>query len=390
MGAIGKAKAAVRLAVQPFRSAQERRQKSPLYTSIHANLDPAQHLSEAADWLKRAQDHGTDRGVSYGTSFGQGFSEASYPETTGYIINTFLALARFYSDKDYEKRARAMGDWEADIQMPSGAVMGGKFNTSPTPAVFNTGMVLLGWAELFRHTQSASYGVAGERAGRWLLDMQEADGNWIRGNSAFASGNSTLYNVKAAWGLAEMGAALGNQEFIAGAVRNAEYALRKQQDNGWFADCCLEDAANPLLHTMAYTMQGLMGVGLVSGRQDFIAGATRTADALMNLMDEDGFIPGKIDRNFKGAVDWCCLTGTAQTAIIWSEIEKQTGDTRYGAAADKALGYLMARHDISSQDLSIRGGLAGSWPVWGDYGKYQILNWATKFLADALLMRLAP
>jgi hypothetical protein len=48
----------------------------------------------------------------------------------------------------------------------------------------------------------------------------------------------------------------------------------------------------------------------------------------------------------------------------------------------------MARHDISSPDPTIRGGLAGSWPVSGEYGQYRILNWATKFFADALLVRI--
>ena len=44
----------------------------------------------------------------------------------------------------------------------------------------------------------------------------------------------------------------------------------------------------------------------------------------------------------------------------------------------------MARHDISSADPAIRGGLAGSWPV-DEYGRLMVLDWATKFLIDALL-----
>jgi hypothetical protein len=49
----------------------------------------------------------------------------------------------------------------------------------------------------------------------------------------------------------------------------------------------------------------------------------------------------------------------------------------------------MARHDIRNPDPRLRGGLAGSWPVWGAYGRLQILNWATKFLVDALTLELA-
>lgn len=389
MGITSKVRAAVNLAASPLLEAQERRRKVPLYTASHSNLDPTLHLREAAGWLMRAQDHGEDRGVAYGAKLGEGFSAASYPETTGYIICTFLDLARHYNEPAYRMRAIEMGEWESAIQMPSGAVMGGMYNTNPTPAIFNTGMVLLGWAALLRDADSDMFRRSGERAGQWMVEAQEADGNWIRGNSQFASSGSTVYNVKAAWGLAEMGVALNRLDFIAAAVKNAEFALSKQESNGWFADCCLVDRTRPLLHTIAYTMQGLVGIGKIAERRDLIEGALRTADSLLVLMDSSGFIPGKITRAFVGACDWACLTGTAQTSIVWSELERISGDKKYGAAAESANRYLMARHDISSPDPSIRGGLAGSWPVWGDYGKFMILNWATKFFADALLLRSA-
>ncbi len=383
----GKVRAGARLAVEPLRERRERRQKVPLYTGIHSNLDKERHLKEAADWLVRAQDHGSDRGVSYGARLGEGFIDASYPETTGYIIDTFLALARHFGDDGFLKRAVEMGTWEAAIQMDCGAVMGGMFNTSPTPAVFNTGMVLLGWASLFRETRTEIFRTAGDRAAQWLLEMQDSDGNWIRGNSNFANSRATLYNVKAAWGLAEIGAAIGNPNYVSAAVRNAEYAVGRQHPNGWFPDCCLEDPERPLLHTIAYSMQGLIGIGKLAGRRDLIDAAARTADSLLSLMDGDGFIPGTIRSDFTGAADWCCLTGTAQTSIVWSELERITANGKYGEAAEKANRYLMARHDIDNPDLSVRGGMAGSWPVSGAYGQYLILNWATKFFADALMMR---
>jgi hypothetical protein len=389
MGITSKVKAAVNLAASPLIEAQERRRKVPLYSGVHSSADPALHLREAAGWLVRAQDHGEDRGVAYGSKFGEGFTAASYPETTGYIICTFLDLAKHYNDPGYRMRAIEMGEWESAIQMPSGAVMGGMYNTTPTPAIFNTGMVLLGWAALLREEESDVFRTSGERAGCWMMEAQEPDGNWIRGNSQFASSGSTVYNVKAAWGLAELGAVLRRPDFISAAVKNAEFALSKQQANGWFADCCLQDKTRPLLHTIAYTMQGLVGIGKITQRRDLIEGARRTADSLLALMDTSGFIPGKITSEFAGACDWACLTGTAQTSIVWSELECLTGDNQYGAAAELANRYLMARHDISSPDPSIRGGLAGSWPVWADYGKFMILNWATKFFADALLLRSA-
>lgn len=337
------------------------------------------------EWLKRAQDAGADRGVSYGVKFGQDF-DLSYPETTGYVCQTFVDQERLTGDEGLLRRAREMADWEIAIQLDSGAVMGGKVNTNPTPAVFNTGMVLLGWSALINRTGEEPYKQAARRASEWLLSVQEPDGNWIRGNSAFASSRTTLYNVKAAWGLCEAGVALGERRFVEAAVRNAEYCVAQQHTNGWFPNCCLTDASKPLLHTIAYTMQGLLGIAKLTKRQHFVAAAQKTADAQLRIMREDGFLPGRQDENFGSMSEWCCLTGSAQTSIVWSELFLLTGQEQYRTAARRVNRYLMAHHDVANPDPRLRGGVPGSWPVWGDYGRLMILNWATKFFVDALSM----
>ena len=37
----------------------------------------------------------------------------------------------------------------------------------------------------------------------------------------------------------------------------------------------------------------------------------------------------------------------------------------------------------------IRGGVKGSFPVSGSYGAYEYLNWAAKFLVDAMQLEIA-
>jgi hypothetical protein len=362
---------------------RQKRRLAPLYAPDPNDLDLQHHLSGALEWLKRAQDAGTDRGVSYGVLFGQDF-DVSYPETTGYICQTFVEQERAMGDPDLLERAVAMADWEIAIQLPDGAVMGGKFNKQPTPAVFNTGMVLLGWSALIHRTGEDRFKQAARRASEWLVSMQEPDGRWIRGNSKFAKAEWTLYNVKAAWGLCEAGVALGDDRFIQAALRNAEYCLSRQMPNGWLPDCCLSDTRAPLLHTLAYAMQGLIGIGKLTGRADLIAGARRLADAEIRIMHADGFIPGRQTADFSPAVHWCCLTGSAQTSIVWSELYLLTQEEKYRVASHRINRYLMARHDLRNPDPRLRGGVPGSWPVWGDYGRLSILNWATKFFVDAL------
>ena len=365
----------------------ERRRLAPLYNPDPANLDPAAHLAEAVAWLKRAQDAGADRGVSYGVRFGEDF-DASYPETTGSVCQTFVRLWRRTGETDLLRRAIEMGQWEADIQLPEGAVMGGKADAAPSPAVFNTGMVLLGWAELIQADGDERFRRAAARAGEWMLSVQDASGEFRGGPPRFANPACTTYHVKAAWGLCAAGVALGGGDFVAAAARNAEFALSRQAENGWFRDCCLTDARRPLLHTLAYAMQGLLEVGRLTGREEFIAAARRTADAQLALLDGDGFLPGRQDAAFRAAAPWCCLTGSAQVSIVLSELGAMGFGARYTEGAERINRYLMARHDIRNPDARLRGGLPGSWPVDGEYGRLRILNWAVKFFVDALAARL--
>lgn len=362
---------------------RERARLSPLYAPDANNRDLDHHLHEAMAWLKRAQDAGTDRGVSYGVRLG-GDYDASYPETTGYICRTFVEQAQLTGDPELLDRAMAMADWEIAVQLPEGAVMAGVLNTMPSPAVFNTGMVLLGWSALIQRTGEPRFKAAAKRAADWLVSMQEPDGPWLRGKSPISLPGPTLYTVNAAWGLCEAGIALGEPRFVQAALRNAEYCISRQHPNGWLPDCCLEDPAIPLLHTLAYSMQGLLGIGRLTARDDLIAGARRLADAQLGIMRADGFIPGKQRSDFSPAVDWCCLTGSAQTSAVWSELYLLTHEEKYRIAVGKVNRYLMARHDIRNPDLRLRGGVPGSWPTWGSYGRLHILNWATKYLVDAL------
>jgi len=366
----------------------DRLRRGGLYQQPPADTDLERHLREAVEWLLRAQDAGSNRGVSYGADLGGEFLE-SYPETTGYIIPTFLKLAEYQRDESLLDRAVEMGRWESEIQLECGAVMGGRLNANPTPAVFNTGMVLLGWSALYERSREIRFLESLRRASDWLLEMQDPDGAWRKGNSQFADPNITVYNVKAAWGLCEAGRVAQSPAAVAGAVRNAEFCLSRQLGNGWFRDCCLVDASRPLLHTLAYAMQGLIGVGVTTGRADFIEAAARTADSLIGLMDEDGFIPGRIGPDFKGTVRWCCLTGTAQTAIVWGRLFQLTGNAAYRDAMCRANRYLMRRHDIDNPDPRIRGGVPGSWPVWENYGRLKVLNWATNFFVESLLLQKA-
>ena len=62
------------------------------------------HLKAGAGWLKEAQDTQSDGGFSGRFNIKTGWS-SSYPETTGYIIPTLIALSKELNDLNYINRA---------------------------------------------------------------------------------------------------------------------------------------------------------------------------------------------------------------------------------------------------------------------------------------------
>ena len=60
-------------------------------------------------WLCRAQEVSGGGGVSAAFSLRDGW-DVPYPETSGYIIGTFLAAADYLGEKSLFDRARRIGD----------------------------------------------------------------------------------------------------------------------------------------------------------------------------------------------------------------------------------------------------------------------------------------
>ena len=118
----------------------------------------------------------------------------------------------------------------------------------------------------------------------------------------------------------------------------------------------------------------------------FVAAAERTARAVMEHLQSDGFLAGEFDSEWRPQGPWACLTGTAQMAIIWWRLYELRGDPRYADAARRATSYVLCRQELTRGGPATRGGIAGSFPVGARYGRYQFLNWAAKFLVDALLL----
>lgn len=363
--------------------------------------DPGPESAVAAhlDWLGHAQDESPthDGGVARHFSLLDGWG-ASYPETTGYIVPTLLACSRRYGNTEHEARAARMLDWLVSIQLPDGAFQGGMVNQEPVvPVTFNTGQILLGLAAGAEHFETPAYVEAMTRAADWLARTQDDDGAWRSNPSPFAGDGDKVYDTHVAWGLLEAARVSGNNEaWATAAFANLDWALTFQRPNGWFASCCLNDPARPLTHTIGYVLRGLIEGHAFGGDPRYLAAVRKSADALVAAQRDDGALPGRLTEDWSPAADWTCLTGNVQISAVWMKLAAfvalasgnggDDGD-RYLAAARRS--NRMVRRTLRLEaPHGIAGGVKGSFPVEGEYGRFELLNWAAKFSIDANLMQM--
>lgn len=350
------------------------------------------HLESALEWLVCSQDAGGDGGFARGYSlayhpfFRSRGWQPPYPETTGYLIPTLYLAGDLLQRPDLHARAERAARWEVSHQMESGAVRGGVVTTrASTPAVFNTGQVLFGWLAAYERSHDATFRESCTRAADFLVEHMDADGVWRRGNSVFSRADSTLYNARTAWALAEAGTRLQDERYTAAARSALRAVARRQTADGWFPDCCLNDPARPLLHTIAYTIRGLVEGGRVLGDESLIQTGARAAAALARTIDRFGRMPGRFHPDWSPAADWSCLTGQAQLANCWMRLSIITGDLAWLGPVPRVLAFLKCTQNRMTGHAGLRGGIKGSWPLSGHYAPFEVLNWATKFFVDALI-----
>lgn len=348
------------------------------------------HLKATMEWIASAQDVCGGEGVSCVFSLKNGWGVA-YPETSGYILATYLAYADYSNDKSYIDRAVKIGDWEIDIQ----AANGGVFSSTELKQtrIFNTGQVILGWCKLFEYTGDKKYLEASIRAGNYLLEDQEADGTWRHDTYCGAR----TYHSRVDWALLRLAQLSGEQRYVSAAVNNLRWVLQQQQPNGWFAHCGFNNDP-PVMHVIVYTLRGLLECSLMNNTAvddlEVLSAVIKTTDALCQAMQTqivanvDGMVPTSFDENWQSQALDSCLTGNAQLVCFLYVLAHSIGNQKYREIADKVLSVTKRAQLIDTSLSSIKGAIPGTYPISHGYLYNAYPNWAAKFFADALLMKI--
>ena len=345
------------------------------------NLNSAP-VAKAISWICTAQSNCKSGGVPATYRPLLGWSNP-YPETTGYIIPTFLELSISLERPELRQRALTMGEWLLSIQNEDGSFPGGTWSedSNNAPSVFNSGQILFGLCSLWQHEKDDKWRRAGERCASWLAQVQESNGSWI--NFAYRNTLHT-YKTRVAWPIAIASTLWGLDEVEVAARKNLDHALSKHQPSGWIENTSFNEDTPPVLHTFAYTVQGMLESGILLKDQKYIDAAINSAAALLHIQSNDGSLPGAVDQQFSN--NWYrCLTGIAQMAIIWgrlSEIGDKSED--WHKAGLSALRYL-EKNQSNFPSNGLRGAFAGSKPAFGPYMRFRYPNWAVKFYLDAAI-----
>ena len=283
------------------------------------------HLEAAIDWLCRAQDarrgQPDEGGVSAGWSFEDGWLP-SYPETSGYIVETLLAAGATLDRPELRGRAERIVDWLLSIQHADGAFPGHFGEPGSRPVIFNTGQIMHGMLAGFLQLGRNECLAAAVRAGNWLVRQQDPDGCWRR----FEHNDIPhTYNTRATWALLATGLVAGEKKLVDASRPPTRLGARAADGERLVREQRLHAGAAPFTHTIAYAIRGFLECGVLLDEERYLRAAQKAARAVAAVQRDDGWLAGTLDRDWRPSAGYCCLTGVAQMALNWIRLAQETG-----------------------------------------------------------------
>ncbi|MGE0667911.1 MAG: hypothetical protein AB7O49_15250 [Sphingomonadales bacterium] len=340
----------------------------------HADPGAEAALAAMVRWLGRAQDRSDGGGFASHFDLVRGWG-APCPAASGLAARTLLQAGDRWDDNAHRRRAVRGLEWLCRAQNADGGF--GPEAGRPSSSHL-TGQVLLGLVA----GSDAGTGVqeAAARAARYLLDASNPDGSWP---------GERAQDTQIAWALLEADSVMPGQGFAEAAQSGLRWALGRQRRNGWLADCCTDDVERPLTVHIGSAIHGFLQCYRLTHVMRYLDAAVMAGWALVAVQRRgDGSLPGRLDEKWEAAARWSSLSGDAQAAMCWMLLFEATKDQAFLSAARAANRFIRRTLPVSGGANAV-GGVRGSFPVDGGYGRFRFLTLSAVHAIDSMMMELA-
>lgn len=353
--------------------------------------DNTAHIRAGADWLVNAHYLAPDGGISRGYYFSKGWTP-SHVGCAGYASESLYNLYQYTCNQEHKLVAEKVTKWLILRQHDSGAYPKSQMRDKE-PRVLSTAEAMFGLLRAIEENRDKSILQAAERAGNWLLSVQDRDGAWRKFNYSHTS-NEFTYHAKTAFALYRLYEITNDERYRTSAIDACNWVLTQQRANGYFNRASMNGDRDPQTHLIAYILRGLIEVGIRERNAKYIKAVELAAKGLEMAYERYGFIPATLNKHWGSFNDFykthaktSCLCGDAEIAIIMKLLYLYTGREGYNTFSKKLTTKLKSFQSMRYNDLCFFGGLKGSSRVWGRfYEQFAYVNWSIKFLIDALLL----
>lgn len=339
-----------------------------------------QHIALALHWVKGSIQAAGGKGSAAYYHLWKGWSE-SYPETTGYLIETLFDCFQITKSEALKAAALECADWLCDLQRPYGAFPGG-VGGKLAPIIFDTGMILFGLRRAWEETNQRKYLNALAKAVKWLEAQLEEDGIWR--SHAYVLGHVPSYYTMVVWAMLLANKHLKNKGLNERLAISIDYFFQKITSELTISDWNFRPGEPTFTHTIGYTLQGMLEAGLLLKNKEIVSQVKAIAEKMLVIRHEKGKLAGSYNKNWKGDYSFSCLTGQAQMSLIFFRLHEISGEQKFLNEAQLLLWQTMKSQSTVKIE-GWNGGIPGSAPIWGKYQRFQFPNWAAKFFLDACL-----
>jgi len=371
--------------------------KRVLYDTLHVQRDvPSfdQSLRNTVQWIDASFKSRGDGGSSAYYFLGHGW-KGSYPETTGYIIPTLYNYSHYVNEPYWSVLAKKAAEWLISIQSEEGGWQGLQIGVKCELRIFNTAMILDGLIAAYKEEKDEIYLNSAVKGAKWILSKMDANGLFKENTPVPGGSAGDMLVLACMLNVIQYMPKDEQANYTPAIIRSLHAHLQLQTENGWFSKCNFADSypGTALLHHVGYTLDGLIVSSELLDDDTYCKAGLKLAKKLLEKFESEKTLPAYINSDWTSHYDLggkysLCLTGLSQVAISFHKIAKLSGELAYAKAADAIILQVATISNWRSREKGLNYGVAGSYPISGNYQKNKVVNWAAKYHAESILQSL--